>query len=141
MMGIDDSRFARLDDAACHQACIDHWELRDEFIAYFNRSFHEQLTIGRRGHVSFRFDYNGFAANTGLLLFGAFTLLPTIAILEHLPDSRSSKNVAFTIPFAMLGALIYILVANGGWNVAFAVGFASWIVVSLVSLLSIQHWR
>lgn len=54
MWGIDDPRFALLDDATCHQTCIDQWSLRDEFIDYFNRNCRNTLYIDRYGHIADR---------------------------------------------------------------------------------------
>ena len=45
MWGIEDDRFAMLDDAACHQACIDQWEHRDAFLAYYNRNCRDELYV------------------------------------------------------------------------------------------------
>lgn len=54
MHGFKDLRFVALDDSACHQRCIDQWELRDEFIAYFNQLYGNELFVNRRGHLVYR---------------------------------------------------------------------------------------
>ena len=54
MWGIADPRFVGVDDAAMHQACIDGWHLRDEFVAYFNEHCSNELRVNRNGSVVYR---------------------------------------------------------------------------------------
>ena len=54
MWGIADARFVGVDDAAMHQACIDAWDLRDEFVAYFNEHCSNELRVNRNGSVAYR---------------------------------------------------------------------------------------
>ncbi|KLU03477.1 hypothetical protein RISK_004481 [Rhodopirellula islandica] len=54
MWGIADPRFVRVDDAAMHQSCIDGWDLRDEFVAYFNEHCSNELRVNRSGRVVYR---------------------------------------------------------------------------------------
>lgn len=49
--GMDHPLFSRLDDAVMHQECIDSWQHRDEFIAYFNQHFSARIGVNRSGKV------------------------------------------------------------------------------------------
>ncbi len=51
MWGITDPRFVGIDDAGMHQACIDNWHVRDEFLAYFNEHCSNELRVNRSGRV------------------------------------------------------------------------------------------
>ena len=61
--GIDDDCFAVLDDAACHQACIDDWEHRDAFLDYYNRNCR---TIGIQPRIVT--DVHGFREDDNYLI-------------------------------------------------------------------------
>ncbi len=49
---------AQLDDTVVHQACLDSWEERDEFVAAWNREaksvLSQELIVTKDGHVEYR---------------------------------------------------------------------------------------
>ncbi len=55
MWGIDDERFVAL-AMPLSSVMYRPLELRDEFLAYYNRNCKNELFINRFGHVSYRFD-------------------------------------------------------------------------------------
>tara|TARA_R110002111_G_scaffold257689_1_gene326150 strand:+ start:264 stop:650 length:387 start_codon:yes stop_codon:yes gene_type:complete len=106
MWGIDDDRFAVLDDAACHQKCIDQWEKRDEFLRYYNRNCKDELYVDRNGHVSYRFDYVHWIGNAIVVTFAILVCCPSLALLELGWRTQFSRAIAFVLPYLLLAAFV-----------------------------------
>lgn len=132
MHGFKDRRFARLDDSACHQRCIDQWDLRDEFIDYFNQDFGNKLFVNRGGHVVYRYDYKNALFLLSMFAFGFTFLLPSIVFSELFASSRM-RSLAFSLPFIAL--IIGVTYCSFHWSyVAVAkVSIAAWALASVTA--------
>ena len=104
MWGITDPRFARLDDAAMHQACTDNWHLRDEFISFYNKTCRDELRINGHGNVCYRIDWFELAAEAGLLTVFGFLLGPVMPFADDIPDD--SCLVQSLIGLALVSLLV-----------------------------------
>jgi hypothetical protein len=136
--GICDPRFARLDDAACHQACIDNWDLRDEFIAYYNANCRDEIRINRRGHVCYRTDWFEVFAS-GMMGVAAVFLLPALPILEFLPDSCFLQ---LFVSLAFITVLVSSAVIASQWlGVIWGLSLvgAIWLALDAIALLYMHN--
>ena len=134
MWGIEDERFAILDDSACHQSCIDQWELRDEFVNYYNCNCKNELLVNRNGHVSYRFDYRNWLTEVILISFAVLFCSPSLALLEFSWPSRVTRIAVFVTPYLLLAA--FVLVCTIKWSLGEAVTYAlvAWFVSTIVAL-------
>ena len=140
MWGITDPRFARLDDAAMHQACIDNWPLRDEFVAFYNHTCRDELRINRRGNVCYRIDWFDFAANTGLLTVFGFLLGPVMPFADYIPDD--SCLVQSLIGLALVAVLVLTSVVTSsylGVILGATTVFIVWLGLGLVAFWYMRH--
>ncbi len=135
MWGIDDERFVVLDDAACHQSCIDRWELRDEFLAYYNRNCRNELFINRFGHVSYRFDYWNWIAGAMVVTFAVVFCSPSLALLELQWRTRTARRAVFLAPYLLLAA--FVVVCTFSWSLGVAIMYAAiaWIITTILALV------
>ena len=136
MWGIEDPRFAHLDDRACHQFCIDSWKQRDAFIDYYNRELKDELVIDKNGHVAYRFDYfnsvlGGIAMLVGLTLCG-----PPLAILEIRWRSTYTRTLAFICPYVILLAVFAACDYTSSIATAAWVSGILWAAATLLALLA-----
>ena len=123
--GIRDRRFARLDDSACHQACIDNWHLRDEFISFYNKQCCNEIRIDRQGHVGYRFSWWESPFGEMLQLMFLFLIAPGLMLVRFLPDSDpvlwtvvgivSSTLIVLAVVFVVWWGWLGMLVALMGW--------------------------
>jgi len=139
MWGMDDLRFAVLDDSACHQVCIDRWKLRDEFIEYYNRNCKNELYVDRKGHVAYRFDYANWISRALTFAFGVVFCLPSLALLELNFQTRTSRVGAFLLPYALLATLIAFCAIRWTFQLALLIGLISWATVTICALLAVVY--
>ncbi len=134
MWGIDDDRFAVLDDAACHQACIDRWEHRDAFLNYYNRNCRDELYVDRHGHVSYRFDYAHWIGGAIIMTFAIIICCPSLALLELKWRTRFARIVAIVSPYLMLAGFIGFCTIQWSFRSAMSYGLIAWTVATLAAL-------
>lgn len=137
MWGIEDARFAVLDDAACHQACIDRWELRDEFVHYYNLHCKNELFVNRNGHVTYRFDYWNWLAGAVVVSLAVLLCLPSLALLELHWRARTTRIVVFAFPYLMLAALVCVCTIKWSIGVSLRYAAVAWIISTIVTLLAV----
>lgn len=133
MWGIDDARFARLDDSACHQACIDDWIYRDDFLEYYNRCCKNELFINRAGHVDYRFDYVTWIMNAVVLTLGILFLLPSFALLEFSPRNLAVRVALFLTPLALLASFAWTFSASTSFPALLLYATILWLIASACS--------
>ncbi|QDV22237.1 hypothetical protein Q31a_05210 [Aureliella helgolandensis] len=138
--GIDDLRFAVLDDAACHQSCVDQWDLRDEFIGFYNRNCKNELYVDRRGHVAYRFDYAHWFFNAMALTFGILICGPPLALLEADRHTRFSRVTAFITPYAILAMVVISCTIWWSFGVALLYGAMLWGLAICVAFAIVVVW-
>lgn len=136
MWGIEDLRFAHLDDNACHQSCIDNWKHRDAFIDFHNRELKDELYIDKHGHVAYRFDYfnsilGGIAMFIGLTLCG-----PPLALLEIRWRSTVARTIVFTCPYVILLAVFVACAYTSSIATAAWVGGVFWLSATVFAVVA-----
>ena len=140
MWGITDTRFARLDDAAMHQSCIDNWHLRDEFIAFYNENCRDELRVNRRGNVRYRIDWFDLAANAGLLTVFGFLFAPIMPLADRIPDD--SCLIQSLIGLALIGMLVAATIVASNY-LGVMLGVASvlgvWLSLGMISYVFMRH--
>lgn len=136
MWGIEDERFAILDDSACHQSCIDQWELRDEFVSYYNCNCKNELFVNRNGHVAYRFDYGNWLTEVILISFAVLFFSPSLAFLELPWRGRVTRTALFVAPYLLLAA--FVLACTIKWSLGESLTYAlvAWFVSTIVALLA-----
>ena len=134
MWGIDDDRFAMLDDGACHQACIDRWEHRDAFLVYYNRNCNDELYVDRNGHVSYRFDYAHWVVSASIMTFAILFCAPPLALLELKWHTPIARIIAFASPYLVLTGFILVCTTNWSLQTALTYGLIGWIAATLAAL-------
>ncbi len=140
MWGIDDLRFFSLDDAACHQGCVDQWKLCDEFIAYFNRNCKNQLYVDRHGHVAYRFDYAHWMLSALTLAFGILICGPPLALLEAGWRTRLARFTAVVSPYAILAIVVASCTIRWSFGVALLYGAMLWGLAIIVAFAVVVVW-
>ncbi len=138
MHGFKDRRFVVLDDSACHQRCIDQWELREEFIDYFNQLHGNELFVNRRGHVVYRYDYKNALFLLSIFAFGFTFLLPSIVFSELFVSSRM-RSLAFALPFIALTIGFTYCSLHWSYVVAAKVSIAAWALASVASCFMARY--
>lgn len=133
MWGIDDGRFMRLDDSACHQSCIDSWEHRDAFIEYYNHNCKDELVVDRAGHVRYRYEYAHWAMSAFVMTLGTVCFLPSLALLEFAPSNRFLRIVFCIAPFFLLGTLAWVLSDRLAITNLLVLATILWTVISAAS--------
>ena len=134
MWGIEDNRFAMLDDAACHQACIDRWEHRDAFLAYYNRNCRDELYVDRNGHVSYRFDYAHWIGNATVMTLAILFCTPPLVLLEIKWRTPIARFIAFTSPYLILAGIVVLYAIKWSFLTALTCGLIGWTAVTLGAL-------
>ncbi len=140
MWGIDDLRFAPLDDAACHQACVDKWKLRDEFIDYFNRNHKNELYVDRHGHVAYRFDYVHWTFSALALTFGILICGPPLALLEAGWRTGVARFTAVVSPYAILAIAVVCCTIRWSLGAALLYGAMLWGLAIIVAFAFVVVW-
>ena len=140
MWGIDDVRFAVLDDVACHQTCVDQWPLRDEFIDYYNCNCKDELYVDREGHVAYRFDYKHWLFNAIVLTFGILICGPPLALLEADWRTRIARVTAVVAPYAMLAIVFAFCTIRWSFGVALLYGAVLWALAIAVAFAVVIVW-
>ena len=136
---ISDPRFARFDDAAVHQSCIDGWHLRDEFVAHFNEHCHDELRVNRRGNVCYRTDWFNAINKVRLQSVVGFLLLPWMLVAECL--SNNSRFIQSIIGLIVIGVLVASsIVASRYFGVVLGISavLAIWLTLGLIAYLLLR---
>jgi hypothetical protein len=137
---ISDPRFARLDDAAVHQSCIDNWHLRDDFIDYYNQTCRDELRVNRRGHVCYRVDWFDTLTETGLVSVFGYLFLPVMPWAEHVPDD--SCLIQSFVGLALIGLLVLaasVTASYLGALLGVTIILGLWLVLGLIAALVMRH--
>jgi hypothetical protein len=138
MWGIKDERFKILDDSCMHQACIDHWELRNEFLDYYNTNCCDELRINDEGRVYYERESDR--------LLGVITFIPVVLILpmlilsELFGDNFIGKIVALILTIALAIVSASLATAKVGLLWAFPVVFLTFLIADALLLLSLYFY-
>ncbi|QDT03895.1 hypothetical protein K227x_22800 [Rubripirellula lacrimiformis] len=135
MHGFDDPRFAILDDAVCHQRCLDNWELKQEFVSYANENFGVGLALTHGGQVIYRPEIVARSKDFLVIAVVALLGLPSLAINRLIGRTDVSVAMFLIVPVAVLSlSICAILMGVPAW-----VCIATWVGLSIGSLASIWY--
>lgn len=140
MCGIEDLRFSILDDAACHQKCIDEWNLRDEFVDYYNRHCENELHVDCNGHVAYRSDRVHWTVSALTLSAAILLCGPALALLEVPWRTRMARASAIVAPFAICAVVIAYCTVRWSVGTALLYGTVLWALAIVLAFTVAIVW-